>query len=357
MKLMSKKIAIFLVLATLLSLCACAGEKTNGEIVGDLVYYPQTDGTYGVGAYEKSVETLTTVTVPAQYNGKNVTVVVANGFANCTALKQITLPETIREIQDFSFSNCTRLADLTLNEGLLTIGSYAFSGCKKLKEISLPDSVVTLEEHAFSFCSRLETVKLSNGMNALEAYTFYKCDALKEIDVPDCIYTVAPYAFEDCDALLEVKLGSRLVSFNESIVKGCRALEKITMSEENTLYYSVDGVLYNELTDEIVFVPKNLSGDITVPQGVTKIAASTFANRVGLTSVTLAASVEYVGSSAFFGCDSIEKIVVEGILDNWYFGDGYRVKESILSDPETAAIYFLDKTQVTATYRSTYKGN
>lgn len=349
MKTWIKNTIILLVISMLLGLCACAGAKTTGEIVGDLVFYPRTDGTYAVGAYAKNLDRITSLTVPAQHNGKDVTAIAKSGFANATALKQVTLPQTVRSIQSFAFSNCSRLESVTLNEGLGQIDAYAFSGCHSLAQAILPDSVVSLDEHAYSFCTSLKTVKLSEKMDTLKAYTFYRCDSLKEISIPDTVMLVEAYALESCEALLELKIGNGIQNFNFNVVKNCYALEKITVSEGNTVYYSVDGVLYNKLTDEIFFVPANLSGEITIPQGVMQIKASTFSNRKSLTGVTLSGSVVYVGSSAFVGCDALEKVVVE--KPNGWYCENQPVKASILSNPKTAAEYFLDKMQINATYR------
>ena len=90
-------------------------------------------------------------------------------------LRDLSLPDTLREIGDMTFFGCTALgayaydADsdtllgtgFTLPDGLETIGSDAFSKCGNIAPVLyIPASVQTIRHHAFFACSGMKEILL-----------------------------------------------------------------------------------------------------------------------------------------------------------------------------------------------------
>ena len=103
---------------------------------------------------------------------------IAEGvFANCTALTEIHLPESITSIGRQAFENCSSLTSITIPHRVETILGDAFSGCTGLTSITIPKSVNAIGGNAFSGCSNLRLVTFENGCNlsALEPGAFAKC--------------------------------------------------------------------------------------------------------------------------------------------------------------------------------------
>lgn len=70
----------------------------------------------------------------------NTNIIHDRTFSGCTALKDITLPETVRSIGVEAFKNCESLTDITLT-GVTFIGANAFDGCIGLTSITMnPDN-------------------------------------------------------------------------------------------------------------------------------------------------------------------------------------------------------------------------
>lgn len=80
-----------------------------------LSFLPLPDGTLGVAAADKSQSTYE---IPERVDGVPVTQILPQGFADCTALTALTLPQTIRQIGTGAFSGCTRLALRESQNGL-----------------------------------------------------------------------------------------------------------------------------------------------------------------------------------------------------------------------------------------------
>ena len=116
-------------------------------------YYPLPDGTLSIAVGTN--KDLQYLPIPKTHHGKMVTQIADNGFANCTALKQINLPDSINMIGEKAFSGCSSLNSIKIPDGTSVIGNYAFEGCYLLPSVVIPSSVTSIGEYAFVGCSWL----------------------------------------------------------------------------------------------------------------------------------------------------------------------------------------------------------
>lgn len=91
---------------------------------------------------------------------KEETVSIAEGaFKDCTELKKIMVPKSVKIIGAGAFSGCTNLISITVYKGVTSIGSKAFENCNSLTNITIPDSVTSIGYYAFNNCA-LTTVTI-----------------------------------------------------------------------------------------------------------------------------------------------------------------------------------------------------
>lgn len=134
----------------------------------------------------------TDLVIPDQVGGQTVTGIGSCALAldrvrqNVPALSRVTLPESVKVIQEYAFYNQDDLASIVFSEGLETIGREAFKGCKALRELRLPSTVRTLESYAFEYCTGLEHVELNEGLVTLNA-AFQECWQLKTLAIPSTV--------------------------------------------------------------------------------------------------------------------------------------------------------------------------
>ena len=112
----------------------------NGElaIVGDKAIY--------------SISALKSITLP-----ESVTTIGVKAFNNC-GLTSITIPASVTEIGEFAFYYCSSLQSVTFSEGLTTIGASAFEQCSALQSITIPESVTSIGNYAFNRCAGVTSV-------------------------------------------------------------------------------------------------------------------------------------------------------------------------------------------------------
>lgn len=166
-----------------------------------------------------------TVKIPAEIEGKPVTLIGINSFMS-TKVETVILPDSITEIREKSFTNCQELTQIRFSNNLVLIENNAFERCPKITRIELPESIQTIEQYAFSDCAGLSEVvlkgtNLSIGMAAfaynplLKAVTlsgvktigwaaFQGSSSLESVTIPETVETIESLAFANCNKLADV---------------------------------------------------------------------------------------------------------------------------------------------------------
>jgi hypothetical protein len=99
------------------------------------------------------------VTVPEKLGGVEVTRIGDNAFINCTEVRKVKLPDTLRVIAPSAFSGCIGLQVASLGSGLKEIKTSAFKDCTSLTGIALPASLLELGDRVFQNCNKLKGVR------------------------------------------------------------------------------------------------------------------------------------------------------------------------------------------------------
>jgi hypothetical protein len=144
----------------------------------DYLRYTVTESGVRITGCEKDAEQ---IEIPAQIEGKPVTVVDWYAFERCAKLRSVVIPDTVTHISRFAFAHCISLETVNLPTSLYAIEQYAFFDCPRLQGLRLPERLAIIEERAF--CG---------------------CDAITDITIPESCTSVGDYAFLDCDSLYRV---------------------------------------------------------------------------------------------------------------------------------------------------------
>ena len=124
---------------------------------------------------------------------KGVTTIGKYAFYRFVNLTSVSLPKTLRIIDDVAFSR-TGLTSVTVPNGVKTIGDSAFYGCEQLASAKLPDSVTTLKAYAFGQCLVLQSVNIPKNLKVIEDRTF-ETTSIESITIPNGVTSIGDYAF------------------------------------------------------------------------------------------------------------------------------------------------------------------
>ncbi len=140
---------------------------------------------------------------------------------------------------------------------------------------------------------------------------FYDCASPTSITLPDGVTSIGNYAFSFCTSLTSITISSGVRSIGSEAFYGCLKLTSIMVDSQNTVYASVDGVLFNKSKTTLIEYPKGKNGaPYIIPDGVTSIGSYAFYNCEFLTSITIPSSVTSIGDWAFECCRNLETIAL-----------------------------------------------
>lgn len=118
------------------------------------------------------------VTLPSELNGYTVTHIAAHSFSYVDTLRAVSIPNSVRLIEDNAFEGCTGLTSVQISNGTESIGCCAFSNCNSLTSVLLPNSVTKLAFSAFEICSNLRYIFIPNSVTHIEENVFAGCENL-----------------------------------------------------------------------------------------------------------------------------------------------------------------------------------
>jgi len=100
---------------------------------------------YSVALSNKAV---TEAIVPSEYNGFPVKEIATSGFANCSQLEEVRLPQSVKTVGVNAFASDAKLKTVIMT-GVETVGISAFSYCGVLETITFPDTLTTVGSNVF----------------------------------------------------------------------------------------------------------------------------------------------------------------------------------------------------------------
>ena len=259
-------------------------------------------GIFGLAGCSK----LSGITIP-----DSVTSIGYSAFYGCTSLSSVTIPDSVTRINEYTFYGCTSLSSVTIGESVKSINYNAFEGCTSLSSVTIGDSVTSIGYSAFYGCTSLSSVTIPDSVTSIGNIAFAGCSSLTSVTIPNSVTSIGKSAFDRCTALSSVTIGNSVTSIGDGAFYGCTSLTTITVDSNNANYSSIDGVLFNKDATAIITYPTGKqSAAYTIPDSVTSIGNSAFADCTSLSSVTIPDYVTSIGNSAFENCSSLFSVTI-----------------------------------------------
>lgn len=245
-------------------------------------------------------------------------------------LKTLKLPTTAK-LGAGCFNYCTEIENLTIPKGNIRLEA-SLSHCVKLKSITLPSD--TMEVDGTIGSKNLTSVNLSNVRILRDG--FNSCTGLTKVNLPDSLLSIEG-AFSGCTNLTTVT-GGKNVRYLDSGFSACPKLKSFGSIGENLSvleHNSFKGTAwYNSQKDGVVYfknfaycykgtMPKNTQ--LTFKEGTKAIVGGfifgdleltprnvAYFEPPVLTKVVIPKSCQYIGYYAFYGCESLKNITLNG---------------------------------------------
>ncbi len=134
-------------------------------------------------------------------------VLVLPGYSATT----FTVPASVKEICDGAFSSNTKIQTVNFASGsqLSRIGIGAFANCTALRNVNLPNNEVVISEYAFTGTTALRTINLAKATE-IGAYAFNN-SAITTVELATDKVVIGEGAFYGCTGLNAVTIGKEAV--------------------------------------------------------------------------------------------------------------------------------------------------
>lgn len=259
-----------------------------------------------------------------------VTEIPAEAFTK-NLIQTIKWPANLKVIGGKAFYARILKGHLVLPETLDSIGPSAFY-MNSIDSVSMPHKQIAFANDIFRENPNLTKVEFNSCASYMTNNMFYSCKRLRSVSGMECVKTIGVSAFSGCDSLRTVgnivptmigktafnackKLEpfdlSQVTSVGESAFKSCHMFKSVHMPNVTSL-------------DEYCFYDCAGLTEVSVGDKISQIPSQSFHYCPSLKTVTLGASVSYIGYYAFRN-SSIEKLYVNSptppsVYNNDVFG-------------------------------------
>lgn len=146
-------------------------------------------------------------------------------FSNCSSLKKVTLPNSIRSISNDFFNGCDNLETVIIPDSVETFVTEAFYNWTGLKHIVISERANIIPYMCFGECINLEEITLM-GSKQIDGHAFYHCEKLKRIEIPMGSTIIGTNAFSYCSDLEEILIPNSVYDICYDAFEHC---DKITI--------------------------------------------------------------------------------------------------------------------------------
>ena len=273
------------------------------EIEGNLII--SNDGKAVLGVHDNSI---TSLEIPF-----GIEIIEESAFEGCWLLREVVLPQTVKQIKGWAFHGCKYLHSINLPFGLKKIERYTFYDCKFLESVNIPYGVEEIEEGAFSWCESLKSIKIPGSVKELNKHDIFSvCKSLQKVELEEGVEKLVG-TFWMCTSVKTFIIPGSLKVLDGYVFTHMTAIKKVILPKGDSNFVLIDGVLYTkDMKCLIRYFPALHKNDTTfvVPKSVKSIDVSAFWGCRHLEQVVIPDNVTSIGRWAFEECKKLKRIVL-----------------------------------------------
>lgn len=243
-------------------------------------------------------------------------------FNNCSKLKKIVIPSSVKSINKVKYKT-DRADACDMHVDTIEIAPKDFDANSLYALGSSLGKNITIE----SLMKLLpDQITYKDHMYITKDHGLLKYDGKDaNVEIPEEITWIAPEAFYRNETLKNVKLPSKITTIEENTFYGCSELEAVVIPDqvtmigksafdECTVLKSVTFGKSLKVIKDHAFASVNIR-NFTIPSGIQKIETGAFAGINQIGTVTFEGSTKYVAADAFMNSTGIKLVYKKGIKE------------------------------------------
>ena len=243
-------------------------------------------------------------------------------FNNCSKLKKIVIPSSVKSINKIKYKT-DRADACDMHVDTIEIAPKDFDANSLYALGSSLGKNITIESLMKLFPDQ---ITYKDHMYITKDHGLLKYDGKDaNVEIPEEITWIAPEVFYRNETLKNVKLPSKITTIEENTFYGCSELEAVVIPDqvtmigksafdECTVLKSVTFGKSLKVIKDQAFASVNIR-NFTIPSGIQKIETGAFAGINQIGTVTFEGSTKYVAADAFMNSTGIKLVYKKGIKE------------------------------------------
>jgi len=161
-----------------------------------------------------------------------------------------------------------------------------------------------------NWSANITSVDIGNGITSIGNYAFYDHRMIRSVSIPVSVTEIRFSAFSFFQELTEIYIPATVTTIDPLFLQGSASITNIIVDEANTVFSSVDGVMFSKDMSILLTCPNGKSGSYTIPESVKIIGEFAFDKCTKLTSVILPSNLTSIKSNGFFFCTNLTSITI-----------------------------------------------
>ncbi len=417
--------SVFLLILLVFTIASCESSGDESTLFAEYILNP--DGkSYTLNRYQgEDVD----VVIPKTYKGLPVTIIGRSAFLGNHIIETVVVSNNVIKIEAYAFREVENLREFTFEENsqLVTMEDGVFEWSDQLKNITLPKSVIDLDDFTFELAYGLENIHVEEGNPAyssqdgilfnqdfseiikypdgklgttyevpatvtrigngsfnlqhnLETITFhpnsqvtsigkraFMASSIQSIVVPKTVQTIEDSAFSamhnilsisfepnsqlktlgnlvfEANLITTITLPASLMEIENDTFSMASNLLEILVDENSQHFRSDNGILFSKSGDRLFHVPEAMPlTNYVIPKEVIHIEGYAFSRVATLTNLTFeeGTQIQTIGEVAFSGIGvqtfTLPRTVIE--VGDYAFSSMLNLKTFIFEDNSSLAV-------------------
>lgn len=224
------------------------------------------------------------------WNGKSELKTIQDyAFFKCISLNNFEMPNTTLSVGNSSFRYNASLTNIHLSTSLNYIDEYAFGECG-FNQITLPESLANIQAGAFINNDFLQEITLPERLQGLGSAAFENNSKLESVTFHTAIetMTIGNNAFNQCPILNKVYI-TNMNSFAQTNFNNAKA------NPANTSQH-----IYDANGKEII--------NVVLPKGTKYVNNNAFNGCAFIESIEMPATMDHINDDIFVGCSALKDV-------------------------------------------------